>query len=375
MPSYTESLVAPPARNPYSLDRGAGGFDGECRRRRRGRGGCLRCRNLGSTRRREGIPDVPAACVRPRRLKPSRGRVPSGTVSNRLAVSSYPGPLARTAADAALMQSIALVGAGHGSSLTRARPHRTRAVPGRCRAGRGPHSSWEFSPIPPVAGLTRARARNRMHGSPSTPGALSRFRRGLGTSIVNELTHRAGATTTRGTSHRVDGGMPRAFLRTRKDELAQLSPSPRGFVSQGPGPAARRALTRSARVAHRIRTSRHPTTLRPVDNGGHIPAAVAMDTPTRSAMVRRARDAEAQLRAAGSVHAVDSLRSTSPGLPALTVTDRGSRPNDSPTPGITDGRWAFSSIGRPGGEAAAATRSAAQWERANAGASITLGQW
>ncbi len=98
MPSYTESLVAPPARNPWDPALGAGGSSG-------GAAVAVSAGMLpvaigtdggGSVR-------IPAAATGLVGLKPSRGRVPSGTGLDRLAGLVVPGPLARTVADAALV--------------------------------------------------------------------------------------------------------------------------------------------------------------------------------------------------------------------------------------------------------------------------------
>lgn len=98
LPSYTESRVAPPALTPWDLDRGAGGSSG-------GAAVAVAAGLLpvavgsdggGSVR-------IPAAATGLVGLKPSRGRIPSGSGLEALAGLVVPGPLARTVADAALV--------------------------------------------------------------------------------------------------------------------------------------------------------------------------------------------------------------------------------------------------------------------------------
>ena len=98
MPSYTESLVASPARNPYSLDLGAGGSSG-------GAAVAVAAGLLPVAPGSDGGGSIriPAAATGLVGLKPSRGRVPSGTGFGSLAGLVVPGPIARTVGDAALL--------------------------------------------------------------------------------------------------------------------------------------------------------------------------------------------------------------------------------------------------------------------------------
>jgi amidase len=97
MPSYTESRVAPPARNPYDLTLGAGGSSG-------GAAVAVAAGLVPFAPGSDGGGSVriPAAATGLVGLKPSRGAVPSGTGIDKLAGLAVPGPLARTVADAAM---------------------------------------------------------------------------------------------------------------------------------------------------------------------------------------------------------------------------------------------------------------------------------
>lgn len=98
LPSYTESLVAPPARTPYDLSRGAGGSSG-------GAAAAVAAGLLPVAPGSDGGGSIriPAAACGLVGLKPSRGRVPAGSGLDRLAGLVVPGPIARTVADAALV--------------------------------------------------------------------------------------------------------------------------------------------------------------------------------------------------------------------------------------------------------------------------------
>ncbi|GAA1688861.1 amidase [Microcella alkalica] len=116
--SYTESLVAPPARNPYDLARGAGGSSG-------GAAAAVAAGLLPLAPGSDGGGSIriPAAACGLVGLKPSRGRIPGGSGLDRLAGLVVPGPIARTVADAALMLD-ALVAAAPWEFATRApSPH------------------------------------------------------------------------------------------------------------------------------------------------------------------------------------------------------------------------------------------------------------
>ena len=98
LPSYTESLVAPPARNPWNTALGAGGSSG-------GAAVAVAAGLLPFAPGSDGGGSVriPAAACGLVGIKPSRGLVPAGTGLDKLAGLVVPGPLARTVADAAML--------------------------------------------------------------------------------------------------------------------------------------------------------------------------------------------------------------------------------------------------------------------------------
>lgn len=98
LPSYTESLVAPPARTPWDPARGAGGSSG-------GAAVAVASGMLPFAPGSDGGGSVriPAAACGLVGVKPSRGLVPAGSGIEALAGLAVAGPLARTVADAALL--------------------------------------------------------------------------------------------------------------------------------------------------------------------------------------------------------------------------------------------------------------------------------
>ena len=114
MPSYTESLVAPPARNPYDTTLGAGGSSG-------GAAVAVAAGLLPVAPGSDGGGSIriPAAATGLVGLKPSRGRVPANAGFGSLAGLVAPGPIARTVADAAMLLD-AMAGGGPYQYATRA---------------------------------------------------------------------------------------------------------------------------------------------------------------------------------------------------------------------------------------------------------------
>jgi amidase len=98
LPSYTESLVGQPARNPWNTALGAGGSSG-------GAAVAVASGLLPFAPGSDGGGSVriPAAACGLVGVKPSRGLVPSGTGLDKLAGLVVPGPLARNVADAAML--------------------------------------------------------------------------------------------------------------------------------------------------------------------------------------------------------------------------------------------------------------------------------
>jgi amidase len=105
MPSYTESLVAPPARNPWRLDLGSGGSSG----------GAATAVSAGLLPFAPGSDGggsirIPAAATGLVGLKPGRGVVPSGSGLTSLGGLVTIGPLARSVADAAMLLDAMIAG-------------------------------------------------------------------------------------------------------------------------------------------------------------------------------------------------------------------------------------------------------------------------
>ena len=105
MPSYTESMVAPPARNPWNLELGPGGSSG----------GAATAVSAGLLPLAPGSDGggsirIPAAATGLVGVKPGRGVVPSGTGLTTLGGLVTTGPLARTVADAAMLLDALVAG-------------------------------------------------------------------------------------------------------------------------------------------------------------------------------------------------------------------------------------------------------------------------
>ena len=98
LPAYTESLAAPPARNPWDPGRGAGGSSG-------GAAVAVAAGMLPFAPGSDGGGSIriPAAACGLVGLKPTRGLVPAGSGIESLAGLVVAGPIARTTADAALL--------------------------------------------------------------------------------------------------------------------------------------------------------------------------------------------------------------------------------------------------------------------------------
>ncbi|MDI2097440.1 amidase [Ruicaihuangia caeni] len=105
LPGYTESDVAPPARNPWRTELGAGGSSG-------GAAVAVSAGMLPVAPGSDGGGSIrmPAAATGLVGLKPSRGRVPSGTGLTMLGGLGVHGPIARTTGDAALLFEAMLAG-------------------------------------------------------------------------------------------------------------------------------------------------------------------------------------------------------------------------------------------------------------------------
>jgi len=108
LPSYTESLAAAPARNPWNPSFGAGGSSG-------GAAVAVAARLLPFAPGSDGGGSIriPAAACGLVGLKPSRGRVPASSGIDALGGLAVAGPLARTVADAALLLDALITPSGN----------------------------------------------------------------------------------------------------------------------------------------------------------------------------------------------------------------------------------------------------------------------
>jgi amidase len=112
MPSYTESLVAPPARNPWNLQLGAGGSSG-------GAAVAVSAGLLPVAPGSDGGGSIriPAAATGLVGMKPGRGLVPSGSGLTSLGGLVTSGPLARGVADAAMLLDAMIAGSPYRFSV------------------------------------------------------------------------------------------------------------------------------------------------------------------------------------------------------------------------------------------------------------------
>ena len=112
LPSYTESLVAPPARNPWRPSLGAGGSSG-------GAAVAVSAGLLPVATGSDGGGSIriPAAATGLVGVKPGRGVVPSGSGLTSLAGLVTTGPLARSVADAAMVLDAMIAGSDYRFSV------------------------------------------------------------------------------------------------------------------------------------------------------------------------------------------------------------------------------------------------------------------
>lgn len=341
LPSYTESLVAPPARTPFALDRGAGGSSG-------GAAVAVAAGLLPFAPGSDGGGSIriPAAACGLVGLKPSRGRIPAGSGLDRPAGLVVPGPLARTVADAALMLD-ALVSAAPWEFATRAPtphdgPFLGAAVrrEGRFQLGVMTSTPWE--------GFTDITIAPEARDALTT--AIAGFER-LGHG-VDDLTLPAEPDYAR--HFRTVWMAGAAGIPARTDEeLALLEPLTAWLVGQGralPATALAEALTWLTGFERRV--IRHLGTVDIV-----VTPALAM-TP-RPLGWFDAQDPERNFAQQVQYTPWTSFVNVA-GLPALTL-PIGLTGADSEVPGVPMG---VQLIGRPGGEADLLALGA-QWERAH----------
>lgn len=112
LPSYTENLVGPPARNPYNTTLGAGGSSG-------GAAVAVAAGLLPFAPGSDGGGSIriPAAACGLVGIKPSRGLIPAGTGIDKLAGLVVPGPIARTVTDAAMLLDAMIAGGDYPFTL------------------------------------------------------------------------------------------------------------------------------------------------------------------------------------------------------------------------------------------------------------------
>ncbi|WOF22113.1 amidase [Microbacterium betulae] len=142
MTGYTESRVAPPARNPWDTTTGAGGSSG-------GAAAAVAAGLLPAAPASDGGGSIriPAATVGVVGLKPSRGRLPVGSGMDAPGGLSVAGPIARTVEDAAFLLD-ALAASGPYPYATRAPGSgpfhdAARRGPGRLRVGATTVTPWD----------------------------------------------------------------------------------------------------------------------------------------------------------------------------------------------------------------------------------------
>ena len=337
--SYTESLVAPPARNPYDLGRGAGGSSG-------GAAAAVAAGLLpvavgsdggGSIR-------IPAAACGLVGLKPSRGRLPAGSGLDRLAGLVVPGPIARTVADAALVLD-ALATAAPWEFATRAPsahdgPFLAAAVRGEGRYQLGvmttsPWDDWADIVIAPEA-------RAALHEAIEVFAALGH---GIDDIALDPEPHY-------GEHFRTIWMAGAAGIPARTpDELALLEPLTAWLVERGRAVGAERLVDSLAWLTgFERRVIRRFASVDVV-----VTPALAMTPPPIGWY--DATDAERNFLQQVQVTPFTSFVNVS-GLPALTL-PVGLAPHDSSAPGVPLG---IQLIGRPGGEATLLALGA-QWER------------
>ncbi|MFN4001472.1 amidase [Microcella sp.] len=361
LPSYTESRVAPPARTPYDLSRGAGGSSG-------GAAAAVAAGLLPVAPGSDGGGSIriPAAACGLVGLKPSRGRVPAGSGLDRLAGLVVPGPIARTVADAALVLD-ALVAAAPWPFATRApvdpplasgreHPHQGPLLgaavrgEGRYQLGVMTRSPWdEYTDI-----LLDPEARWALDEAIATFSTLGH---GLD-ELALEPEPDYGAhfrTVWMASAAPIPARTP--------DELAQLEPLTAWLVERGRALPAEQLVGALAWLSgFERRVIRRLSTVDAV-----LTPALAM-TP-RPLGWYDAEDAERNFTQQVQYTPYTSFVNVA-GLPALTL-PVGLTPSTSDQPGLPMG---VQLIGRPGGEATLLALGA-QFERARRGASIHPPQW
>lgn len=138
--AYSENRIAPPSRNPHALSRSSGGSSG-------GSAAAVAAGLLPFAPGSDGGGSIriPAAACGLVGLKPGRGLIPAGESSGDPAGLVATGPLARTAADAALMLDALVPPEPSGTSGTATTGYLalSRRVPRKLRIGVSLDSPWQ----------------------------------------------------------------------------------------------------------------------------------------------------------------------------------------------------------------------------------------
>ena len=134
--AYSENRIAPPSRNPYSMSRSSGGSSG-------GSAAAVAAGMIPFAPGSDGGGSIriPASACGLIGLKPGRGLVPSGESAGDPARLTVAGPLARTAADAALMLDV-LAGSSDAGSPDAGYLAAVAEDPPRLRIGVSLDSPW-----------------------------------------------------------------------------------------------------------------------------------------------------------------------------------------------------------------------------------------
>ena len=154
LPCYTEPDVAPPARTPWDLTRGAGGSSG-------GAAAAVAAglASAGHGSDGGGSIRIPASVTGLVGIKPARGRISNGPLRDPVGELPHQGVLARTVRDAAALLDV-MAGRVPGRPVPRAAAAGRRDVPRRGRPRPGPAAHRALLD----AGHHRDRRRPRVHG-------------------------------------------------------------------------------------------------------------------------------------------------------------------------------------------------------------------
>jgi amidase len=236
--AYSENLIAPPSRNPHALSRSSGGSSG-------GSAAAVAARLVPFAPGSDGGGSVriPAAACGLVGLKPGRGLVPAGESTGDPARLVVAGPLARSAADAALMLD-ALVAAAQATA--------PEAAPGQSDTERSGHRGIAAGAGRYLASVSRLPRKLRIGVSldspwraifPFTPDAEAMDALGAGIRLLEAAGH-----TTAEADVRYDNRYPDAFTTawTAGVGNARIAPQREALLTPLTRTFRRRAQQRSA---------------------------------------------------------------------------------------------------------------------------------